>query len=70
MVEILIPRDYSLYAKPIHKVSKYGGRPSLVSAYAKAAALAFEPIGEETGEVSYETSLAQVSPLQDTWDLM
>lgn len=42
------------------QVAKVGAKPSLVSVYAKVAALAFEPAGELTGEVSYETSLAQV----------
>lgn len=42
------------------QVSKAGGKPSLVSLYYKIAARAFEPFGKETGEVSYEASLAQV----------
>lgn len=42
------------------QVAKVGAKPSLVSVYAKVAALTFEPAGELTGEVSYETSLAQV----------
>lgn len=42
------------------QVSKVGGKPSLVSLYYKIAARAFEPFGKETGELSYEASLAQV----------
>ena len=40
--------------------------------YSKIAAKAFEPVGEETGEVSYETSLAQVTPDSSTkgWSFM
>ncbi|CAM9741720.1 unnamed protein product [Ascophyllum nodosum] len=40
-------------------VAKIGSRPALVALYSKIAAKAFEPVGKETGEVSYETSLAQ-----------
>lgn len=42
------------------QVAKFGDKPALVSLYAKTAAKAFEPAGETTGEVSYETSLSQV----------
>eukprot|EP00903_Cladosiphon_okamuranus_P006469 g6329.t1 len=40
-------------------VADYGAKPALVSLYAKTAAAAFEPAFQTTGEVSYETSLAQ-----------
>lgn len=46
---------------PLTQVAKFGDKPALVSLYSKAAALAFEPAFETTGEVSYETSLAQVN---------
>ena len=42
------------------QVAKVGSKPALVSLYSKIAAKAFEPLGKESGEVSYETSLAQV----------
>eukprot|EP00752_Nemacystus_decipiens_P003494 g3227.t1 len=40
-------------------VKKFGDKPALVSLYARTAALAFEPVGQLAGKVSYETSLAQ-----------
>lgn len=43
------------------QVKEFGAKPALVSLYAKTAAAAFEPAFKTTGEVSYETSLAQVS---------
>lgn len=42
------------------QVQDFGAKPALVSLYAKTAAAAFEPAFKTTGEVSYETSLAQV----------
>lgn len=42
------------------QVQDFGAKPTLVSLYAKTAAAAFEPAFKTTGEVSYETSLAQV----------
>lgn len=42
------------------KLAKIGGNPALVSLYSNAAARAFEPFGKTSGQVSYETSLAQV----------
>lgn len=42
------------------QVKDYGAKPTLVSLYAKTAALAFEPVFQTEGEVSYETSLSQV----------
>ena len=44
----------------LQKVAKIGGNPALVSLYTNAAARAFEPFGKKFGQVSYETSLAQV----------
>lgn len=41
-------------------MAKVGSKPALVSLYAKVAALAFEPAGQVTGEISYEASLGQV----------
>lgn len=40
-------------------VKKVGDKPALVSLYARTAAKAFEPVGQESGKVYYETSLAQ-----------
>eukprot|EP00904_Undaria_pinnatifida_P002572 jgi/Undpi1/12315/HiC_scaffold_5.g01991.m1 len=40
-------------------VAKFGDKPTLVSLYSKAAALALEPAFKTSGEVSYETSLGQ-----------
>eukprot|EP00904_Undaria_pinnatifida_P002573 jgi/Undpi1/12316/HiC_scaffold_5.g01992.m1 len=40
-------------------VARFGDKPTLVSLYSKAAALAFDPVFNTTGEVSYETSLGQ-----------
>ncbi|CAM9282114.1 unnamed protein product, partial [Hapterophycus canaliculatus] len=40
-------------------VAKYGDKPALVAFYSRTAAKAFEPLGKETGQVYYETSLAQ-----------
>lgn len=42
------------------QVKKVGDKPALVSLYARTAAKAFEPVGQESGKVYYETSLAQV----------
>lgn len=42
------------------KVAKVGENPALVSLYFNAVARAFEPFGQTSGHVSYETSLAQV----------
>lgn len=49
-------------------MSKFGDKPLVVSLYSNAAARAYEPFGKETGEITYETSLAQVreSGLGDT----
>ncbi|CAN0123298.1 unnamed protein product, partial [Ectocarpus sp. 13 AM-2016] len=43
----------------VGKIQNFGAKPALVSLYAKTAAKAFEPAFQTTGEVSYETSLAQ-----------
>lgn len=52
----------------MRQVAKYGAKPDLVSLYSRAAVKAFEPSGTTTGEVSYETSLAQVCILNSTQD--
>lgn len=59
-VYVLVNKCGHLVRALLGQVAKVGAKPSLVSVYAKVAALAFEPAGELTGEVSYETSLAQV----------
>lgn len=41
-------------------MKKVGDKPALVSLYSRTAAKAFEPVGQESGQVYYETSLAQV----------
>lgn len=43
-----------------NQVTIFGDKPALVSLYSRTAARAFEPFGKEIGQVSYETSLAQV----------
>ncbi|CAM9160347.1 unnamed protein product [Ectocarpus sp. 6 AP-2014] len=43
----------------LNLIQNFGAKPALVSLYAKTAAKAFEPAFQTTGEVSYETSLAQ-----------
>lgn len=49
-----------LFSIRLQKVAKIGGNPALVSLYTNAAARAFNPFGKTSGQVSYETSLAQV----------
>lgn len=41
-------------------MKKVGDKPALVAVYARTAAKAFEPVGQDSGQVHYETSLAQV----------
>eukprot|EP00903_Cladosiphon_okamuranus_P014134 g13135.t1 len=40
-------------------VKKVGDKPALVALYSRTAAKGFEPFGQESGQVYYETSLAQ-----------